>query len=50
MLPDLCALIVDDEQDIRELIGMALERIDIKCEQAANVTEATVPTSKKDLM
>lgn len=40
MLPDLCALIVDDEQDIRELIGMALERIDIKCEQAANVTEA----------
>lgn len=40
MLPDLCALIVDDEKDIRALISMALERIDIRCEQAADVSEA----------
>lgn len=34
------ALIIDDEPDIRELIAMTLERMDLQCFQAANVSEA----------
>ena len=40
MIADVRALIVDDEKDIRALVSMALERIDICCEQAADVAEA----------
>ncbi len=34
------ALIVDDEPDIRELITLTLERMDIDCHSAANLEEA----------
>jgi len=40
MLPELRALIVDDEQDIRSLISMTLDRIDIQCDEAGDVGEA----------
>ncbi|MDK2778726.1 MAG: sigma-54 dependent transcriptional regulator [Pseudomonadota bacterium] len=34
------ALIIDDEPDIRTLIAMTLQRMDLDCYQAANVSEA----------
>ena len=34
------ALIVDDEPDIRELLAITLERMDIECETAADLGEA----------
>ncbi|NNL99143.1 MAG: sigma-54-dependent Fis family transcriptional regulator [Gammaproteobacteria bacterium] len=34
------ALIVDDEPDIRELLSITLERMDISCEAAADIAEA----------
>ena len=34
------ALIIDDEPDIRTLISMTLQRMDLDCYQAANVSEA----------
>ncbi|TNC92887.1 MAG: sigma-54-dependent Fis family transcriptional regulator [Thalassolituus sp.] len=40
MAPELSALIVDDEADIRELVTMTLERMGLKCTGAANVREA----------
>lgn len=36
-----CALIVDDEKDIRSLLSMTFERMGLECKQAANVSEAT---------
>lgn len=41
MLPEPCALIVDDEKDIRSLLSMTFERMGLVCKQAANVSEAT---------
>lgn len=34
------ALIIDDEPDIRELLSMTLERMDIDCDAAANLAQA----------
>lgn len=34
------ALIIDDEPDIRELLSLTLERMDIDCDTAANLAEA----------
>jgi len=34
------ALIIDDEPDIRQLLSISLERMDLLCFQAANVSEA----------
>lgn len=41
MLLEPCALIVDDEKDIRSLLSMTFERMGLVCKQAANVSEAT---------
>ena len=34
------ALIIDDEPDIRQLLAISLERMNLRCYQAANVSEA----------
>jgi two-component system response regulator PilR (NtrC family) len=41
MLSEPCALIVDDEKDIRSLLSMTFERMGLACKLAANVSEAT---------
>jgi two-component system response regulator PilR (NtrC family) len=35
-----CALIVDDEPDIRELIALTLQRMGVRCDAAADIAEA----------
>ncbi len=39
-MSQLAALIIDDEPDIRELIALTLERMDLHCDQAGSVSEA----------
>lgn len=39
-MSQLTALIIDDEPDIRDLITMTLERMDLQCFQAGSVSEA----------
>jgi len=39
-MQEISALIVDDEKDIRALVSMALERIGIQCDQAADTQSA----------
>ncbi len=39
-MPNARALIIDDEPDIRELLSLTLERMNIDCDTAANLSEA----------
>ena len=39
-------LIVDDERDIRELLGLALERMDLRVQSAENLQEAIALLAK----
>jgi two-component system response regulator PilR (NtrC family) len=41
------ALIVDDERDIRELLGLALERMDLQVQSAENLQEAITLLSNR---
>src|SRR6478609_7968340 len=44
--PARTALVVDDERDIRELLVMTLGRMGLRCDTAANVTDARALLSR----
>ena len=46
-MPKHCALIVDDEPDIRELLAITLARMDIVCIAAADLAEAKMRLSEQ---